>query len=214
MKPKHYLMIGLVTLVLLLSQNSPADAIHNRPISDKDRLNMALEYFQSEKYHEALLLFQKLDQEYLLNQRYKAYIGVCYYHLWKYDQACLYLDSVMPSITVFAPHEQSVYYYANAESHFQLKQYQAAIPCYEKMLNVCHDNEKADALYRLGFCYLFNKDWENALEYFESARSYYQHYGYKPGLKYRMAQIENMINGCKQQIDQSTSTTLPSDSIK
>ena len=120
----------------------------------------------------------------------------------------------MPSITVFAPHEQSVYYYANAESHFQLKQYKAAIPCYEKMLNVCHDNEKADALYRLGFCYLFKKDWENALEYFEGARSYYQHYGYKPGLKYRMAQIKNMINGCKQQIDQSTDTALPSDSIK
>ncbi len=187
MKSKHYLMIGLATLVFLIGQNNPADATHNRPISDKDRLNMALEYFQSEKYHEALLLFQKLDQEYLLNQRYKAYIGVCYYHLWKYEQACLYLDSVMPSITVFAPHEQSVYYYANAESHFQ---------------------------FRLGFCYLFRKDWENALEYFESARSYYQHYGYKPGLKYRMTQIENMINGCKQQIDQSTGITLPSDSAK
>ena len=63
MKSKHYLMIGLATLVLLFGQISPVDATHNRPISDKDRLNMALEYYQSEKYNEALLLFQKLDRE-------------------------------------------------------------------------------------------------------------------------------------------------------
>lgn len=214
MKPKRCMMIGLATLASFLGQSIPANAMLNSPVNDKDRLSMALEYFQSEKYREALLLFRKLDQEYLLNQRYKAYIGVCCYRLWKYEEACMYLDPVMPSVTVYAPHEQSVYYYANAESHFQLKQYQAAIPCYEKMLNVCHDNEKADALYRLGFCYLFRKDWENALEYFESARAYYQRYGYKAGLRQRLEQVGNMINGCKRQTDPTASAASPSDSAK
>ena len=33
--------------------------------SDSETLGMALEYFQSGKYHEALLLFEKLDKEYV-----------------------------------------------------------------------------------------------------------------------------------------------------
>lgn len=48
--------------------------------ADKEALGRALEYFQSQKYHEALLIFQRLDQSYKLNARYKAYIGLCYYY--------------------------------------------------------------------------------------------------------------------------------------
>ena len=39
-----------------------------------EALGRALEYFQSQKYHEALLIFQRLDQSYKLNARYKAYL--------------------------------------------------------------------------------------------------------------------------------------------
>ncbi len=66
-------------------------------ISDKDRLGMALEYFQSGKYHEAILLFGKLDKGYRLNPRFKAYMGVCYFYETDYPNACKCFNEAMHS---------------------------------------------------------------------------------------------------------------------
>ena len=44
-----------------------------------ERLGKALEYFTSQKYHECLMIMQDLEKQYLLNPRYKAYLGVCYF---------------------------------------------------------------------------------------------------------------------------------------
>ena len=122
---------------------------------DKDQLGMAIEYFQSGKYHEALLIFEKLDKEYELNARFHAYMGVCCYYEWLYEDACRYLDEAIPQLDAFAPHERSVYYYCNGESHFQLHQYKEAIPYFERALTVCYENEKGDIHYRLGLCRMF-----------------------------------------------------------
>ena len=46
-------------------------------------LDKAVAYFNSEKYHEALLIFQQLDKRYKLNDRFRAYIGLCYYNEWE-----------------------------------------------------------------------------------------------------------------------------------
>ena len=59
---------------------------------DTRKLERALDYFSGQKYHEALLLLAALDRQYALNPRFKAYLGMCYYHEWEYDKACLYLD--------------------------------------------------------------------------------------------------------------------------
>ncbi|WP_288146456.1 tetratricopeptide repeat protein, partial [Xylanibacter caecicola] len=142
--------------------------------ADSEQLGKALEYFSGGKYHEALILFTQIDKRYNLNPRFKAYIGVCYYYEWDYENACKYLDTALPDIENYAPHERSVYYYCNAESHFLLEKYKEAIPLYEKLLNVCFNNEKGDALYRLGFCYMFNEDWTNARDYFSSAVAFYE----------------------------------------
>ena len=95
--------------------------------SGKEQLTHAMEYFSSGKYHEALLLFQKLDKKYDLNPRFHAYMGVCYYYDWEYKKACEYLDEAIPKLDAYAPHERSVYYYAAAESHFNLEQYAEAL---------------------------------------------------------------------------------------
>ena len=129
---------------------------------DRDRLGMAIEYFQSGKYHEALLIFEKLDKEYTLNARYQAFMGICYYHEWLYEEACQYLDKAIPQLEQFAPHERSVYYFTAGESHFQLQQYAQAIPYFEKALTVCYDNEKGDIHYRLGLCHMFAEQWQEA----------------------------------------------------
>ncbi len=169
-------------------------------VKDSDKLGMAIEYFQSAKYHEALLILSKLDKKYKLNPRFKAYMGICYFYEWDYKNAIKCIDSIMDRLSVLAPQEQSVYLFCSAESHFFLNEYDIAIPIYEKMLNVCFDNEKADALYRVGFCYMFREEWENAYESFNSALSYYTHFGCPDDKKQRLAQLRNVINGCKEHI--------------
>jgi tetratricopeptide (TPR) repeat protein len=71
--------------------------------SGKEQLTHAMEYFSSGKYHEALLLFQKLDKKYDLNPRFHAYMGVCYYYDWEYKKACEYLDEAIPKLDAMRP---------------------------------------------------------------------------------------------------------------
>lgn len=162
---------------------------------DADKLGMALEYFSSGKYHECLLLLQRLDKHYKLNPRYRAYLGVCYYYEWDFKQACKVLDEVMPRLSAFAPHERSFYYWADAESHFNLQEYQQAIPLYLDMLTLCYDNEKPDAQYRLGFCYMFAGDYAHAHTYYRQALDGYLKYRNTPDEQPRIAQIKHMLRG-------------------
>ena len=180
--------------------------------TDAEKLGMAIDYFQSQKYHEALLLLLKIDAEYNLNPRYRAYIGVCYYHEWEYKAACQYLDSVMPQLQAFAPHERSVYYFANGESHFQLQEYAKAIGCYEQLLNVCYDNEKGDAFYRLGFCHMYGQRWQEAYENFVSSRRYYTAFNTDERSRQRIAQLRHMEAGCLEHLTQRQDTVMLADS--
>ncbi len=165
-------------------------------IPDTRKLEIALDYFTGGKYHEALMMFLKLDKRYNLNPRFKAYIGLCYYHEWEYPQACKFLDEALPSLAIYSPAERSLYYNAAAESHFALKEYIKAIPAYEMCLLTCRQNEKADALYRIGFCYMFTRQWVNAADYFKSALAYYEAYPNSNSAT-RIAQLKNMIKGCE-----------------
>ncbi len=123
--------------------------------ADAEQLARALDYFSSEKFHECLVLLQPLNRRYKLNPRYRAYLAVCLYYEWEYDEAVKLFDEVIPLLQGVAPHELSLYYWMDAESYFALQQYDRALPLYEKMLPLCRDNEKPDAYYRLGFCHLF-----------------------------------------------------------
>lgn len=197
----------LITLSLMAAVSLPAAGIQKDGITDTQRLGMAIDYFAGGKYHEALTLLVRLDKTYRLNPRFKAYIGVCYYHEWNFVQACRYLDEVMPHIEIYAPHERSIYYGAAAESHFAINEYSEAIPLYEKQLLVCYDNEKGDALYRLGFCYMFEEKFGQAAEYFRSALAYYNKYP-KPDNGNRIEQIGNMIKGCEDKAEKTAGDRL------
>jgi len=160
-----------------------------------------MEYFASGKYHEALLLFKKLDAEYELNPRFKAYIGVCYYYEWDYEQAAAYIDAVIDQLDIYAPHERSFYYFADAESHFQMGHYRECIPLYERQLQVCYDNEKGDSYYRVGFSRMFLEEWEDALVAFEHALDSYRRFRNTPEQQARITQIEKMITGIREKIE-------------
>ena len=92
---------------------------------DAELLARALDYFVSRKYHECLILLERLDKTYRLNPRYKAYLGVCYYYEWDYEQTIRCLDPVIPQLENFAPQERSFYCWADAESHFGLHAFEA-----------------------------------------------------------------------------------------
>lgn len=111
--------------------------------ADTEALGRALEYFQSQKYHEALLIFQRLDQSYKLNARYKAYIGLCYYYDWDYKKATEYFDTFLPKLDMLAPEERALYYYADGESHFQLGHYDQAIVLFQSALALATTETRA-----------------------------------------------------------------------
>lgn len=168
-----------------------------RKKADAELLARALDYFNSQKYHECLLVLQPLDKRYKLNPRYRAYLGICLYQEWDYEAAVKCLDDAIPQLEGFAPQERSIYYWTDAESYFNLQRYQEAMPLYEKMLGLCHDNEKPDAFYRLGFCHLFLSEKGKAKECFEQALLGYLKYRNNPSEKARIAQIKHMIQGLK-----------------
>lgn len=167
---------------------------------DVEQLGKALEYFTSQKYHECLLILQDLGKHYRLNPRYKAYLGVCYYYEWDYKNAVKSLDEAIPQLANFAPHERSFYYWANAESRFQLQEYDKAIPLYEKMLPLCYDNEKPDVYYRLGFCYLFASNWTEAWNHLLQAQEGYLKSRNNQEVKSRIIQIQHMLDGLKPKV--------------
>lgn len=163
--------------------------------SASEQLGRAIDYFQSGKYHEALLIFEHLKKKHKLNNRFVAYMGVCAYYEWDYAKACEYLDPTLASLEIFAPHERSIYYFVNGESHFQLQQYEAAIMPYCKALEVCFDEEKGEIYYRLGFCHLFGNDAEQAYVNFSNALEYYSKLGNTPQNQARIEQISQMVMG-------------------
>lgn len=193
MKHGSVIIVIFLSLVVALPMNSQE--------SDKDRLSIAIDYFQGGKYHEALLILQQLDKLYELNPRVKAYLGVCYFKEWMFAEAVTTLEPVIARLEVYAPQERSVYYYSAAESYFQLGQYERAIPFFEQMLNVCHPDERADALYRLGFCYLNLKDRMNALEFFTSALAYYTVFPSEER-RQQTEQLKHMIADLAQNLQQ------------
>ena len=230
-------MPGLGTLALSGSRSSCAfspSLAHSKKIeesptfqekkgdrkADAEQLARALDYFSSEKFHECLMLLQPLNRRYKLNPRYRAYLAVCLYYEWEYDEAVKLFDEVIPLLQGVAPHELSLYYWMDAESYFALQQYDRALPLYEKMLPLCRDNEKPDAYYRLGFCHLFaaesseasssekvsgssesleasTAERKKAKECFELSLEGYLKYRNTPNEQARIAQIRHMIGGLK-----------------
>ena len=195
MSIRNIVIIALSFLFSFTAQGQTADKM-----PDKDQLAVALDYFGSGKYREALNILSRLDKKYKLNPRFKAYIGLCHYYEWNYRTACNYLDSCMNDIEVYAPHERSVYYFADAESHFILGEYDKCIPLYEKQLTVCYNKEKGDVFFRLGFCYMNKGEWQNALDNLNSSLLHYEQFGYPQNKQARVIQLQKMIKGCLKKL--------------
>ena len=196
-----------ILLLLLLNTCMPVAAQKSK---DAEELGKALEYFASAKYHEALLIFQHLNRTYRLNDRFKAYIGLCYYHEWDYDNAARYLEEAIPGLNTFAPHERSVYYYTAAESFFNMRRYGKAVPYYEMTLPLCYEREKGDVCYRLGLCFMFMQEWKKAYDQYMNAERLYQQYKKEKKVQGRLAQIVRMAAACRTEYE----AVSPQDSLQ
>ncbi len=162
---------------------------------DSERLGMAMEYMQSNKFHEALIILSQLDKKHHLSPRLKAYIGLCYYYEQDYAMTCNTMDTLLVHLDALAPQERSLYNFCTAESHFYIGEYKEAISYYDAMLTLCHDNEKADALFHLAFCYLNTGDEEQALQTFQKSLSCYEEYGFPKERVARVIELRNIIKG-------------------
>ena len=187
-------------LLLILLCFVSVSAFSQGKKADTEALGRALEYFQSQKYHEALLIFQRLDQSYKLNARYKAYIGLCYYYDWDYKKATEYFDTFLPKLDMLAPEERALYYYADGESHFQLGHYDQAIVLFQSALALCHDRDKGDSWFRIGFCYYFLQQPALAQGCFLVAEYYYATFRNSPDLQARRQQMAHMMRGLRPEI--------------
>ena len=104
---QNYRSIILLLLVLAFPQTSYSQTKYDN-ISDKDKLNKAVDYFQSGKYHESIILFKQLEKRFNLNYRFRAYMGVCYYYDHEYRLCDSIISSVSDKLEVFAPPELSL----------------------------------------------------------------------------------------------------------
>ena len=159
--------------------------------TDAEKLSRAVDYFQSGKYHEALIWFSKLNKKYALNLRFQAYMGVCYFYDEDYERAIETLEPRLSQLKVFAPHELAVYYYCVAESYFRLKKYIDAVPLYEKHTLLCYNNEKGESFFRIGICYKHLGEIEIAQEYFIEALAYLRHFNNQDRLNYIEKELED-----------------------
>lgn len=192
-------MKRLLTLLILSATLLSAHAQQN---PDTERLGKALEYFSSQKYGEALAILAPLDKHYKLNDRFRAYIGLCYYYEWDYKKAVLYFDHILPRLSMLSPHELSVYKYAAGESYFQMGNYEQALDYFKQDLALCYDNEKGDVLYRIGLCHMKLEQWREAIDAYTGAEKYLSAMRNPDDVKARLAQTATMRKGCLARLSQ------------
>lgn len=95
----------LTTIAIIVAATLPLHAQQ----ADKEQLGRAIEYFQTAKYHECMLILARLDSVYTINPRFRAFLGVCYYYEGQYAKAAEYLEATIPQLKAFSPQEVGLY---------------------------------------------------------------------------------------------------------
>lgn len=202
MKQHYNINILLCAILLWCIPIKPLLATPTTTSDDKEKLERAIQYFQSGKFHEALLLFTPLSKKYTLSKRTIAYMGVCCYYEGDYEMATSCFAQSAKEIEYFAPQERAVYYFCKAESMLQLKQYADAVSAYEMFTTVCHPNEKAEAYFKMATCYMAYEQWQQALFFLISAQDCNKVYSTLSNKKAQKA--NDMIKECHNKLNDGT----------
>ncbi len=167
---------------------------------DSELLGKAVEYYQGQKFHECILMFEKLQKHYRLNPRHMAYLGYCYYKEQKYEDAVRYLSKAIPELQAYSPKEQAIFLYSCGESYFHLGNYKDSRTYYDKSLPFVEGNDKADVLYHTAFGYYLEENLKEAIPLFEEAIVLYKKTSQPADVIHnaRCRQAEIMKNGIKK----------------
>ena len=217
-----FVIILIFALTLALNEQAG-----NKREQDRELLGKAIEYYQGRKYHECILTFEKLRRHYQLNPRFTAYLGFSYYKEQQYEEAAECLKEGIPSLSVYSPKEQAIYFYACAESLFQLGRYEEALQYYEDALPLTDGNDSADIHFHAGFCYInqividtlsaSEKD-SLALLHLSSANALYMQSAERGTLddlhKARLAQTTTMLRAMQKHIQPSDTIQATNDTIR
>lgn len=88
-----------------------------------------------------------------------------------YQAAIEHFEALLASSSRHSLSDNAQYWIG--ESHFALRQYDSAIIDFEKVLTFPKSNKKADAQFKLGFCYLVKGDRTKAVEEFDRLQANY-----------------------------------------
>ena len=191
----------LLYLVVIVAAASPAGKT-----SPQELLTKATEYFQGGKYHEAIINFEKLQQDYTLTPRYLAYLGFAYYKEGNYEDAAktlypLLRDTTSQStLTALSPKEQSIYLYACGESLFHIGNYVSSLDIHTRMLPLVSGCDKGDVLFHIGMAHYMQGNYTDAIPPLEEALILYKTHATADDElhKARLSQIDKMLPGLKR----------------
>ena len=191
----------LLCLVVIVAAAAPAGKA-----SPQELLTKATEYFQGGKYHEAIINFEKLQQDYTLTPRYLAYLGFAYYKEGNYEDAAKTLLPLLrdttrtAAITALSPKEQSIYLYACGESLFHIGNYTSSLDIHTRMLPLVTGCDKGDVLFHIGMAHYMQGNYADAIPPLEEALSLYKANATAGDdlHKARLNQIDKMLPGLKK----------------
>jgi len=89
----------------------------------------------------------------------------------KYQKAIEQFEALLASSSSHSLSDNAQYWIG--ESHFALRQFDTAIIDFEKVLTFARSNKKADAQFKLGYCYLVKGQKEKALDEFDRLKADY-----------------------------------------
>ena len=193
----------LLSLLVIVVAAAPA-----KKTTPQELLTKATEYFQGGKYHEAIINFEKLQQDYTLTPRYLAYLGFAYYKEGDYEDAAktlfpLLRDTTSQStLTALSPKEQAIYLYACGESLFHIGNYTSSLDIHTRMLPLVSGCDKGDVLFHIGMAHYMQGNYADAIPPLEEALSLYKtHTTAGDNLhKARLNQIDTMLPGLRKVI--------------
>ena len=191
----------LLSLLVIVVAAAPA-----KKTTPQELLTKATEYFQGGKYHEAIINFEKLQQDYTLTPRYLAYLGFAYYKEGDYEDAAktlypLLRDTTSQStLTALSPKEQAIYLYACGESLFHIGNYTSSLDIHTQMLPLVSGCDKGDVLFHIGMAHYMQGNYADAIPPLEEALSLYKtHTTAGDNLhKARLNQIDTMLPGLRR----------------
>lgn len=154
-------MLKSIMLAVLLNLAPFLGVSAQERSQDTELLGRAVEYFHGGKYHECVLMFEKLQQDYRLSPRFLAYLGVSYYKEGQYVEAVSALEKALPSLDGFAPKERAVYTYSCAESLFALQRYRESLVYYEQAMSLTEGNDRGDVLFHTAFAHYLDAPVES-----------------------------------------------------